>query len=138
MPSAPRTRPCSSWPRARRPTPWPWATCAPRSSPSSVTPPPTSSSTNAAPGFFTHGAGLLATPGPGGKLTPAAVREAATSRDDVHAPRAAVLSITQATEAGTVYSPEELAALREEARRLRLRIHLDGARFANAAARLGA
>ena len=91
-----------------------------------------------APGFFAHGAGLIAAPGPDGKLTPAAVREAATSRDDVHAPRAALLSITQATEAGSVYTLDELAALRDEARRLGLRVHLDGARFANAAARLGA
>src|SRR6185437_14218122 len=49
----------------------------------------------------------------------------------------AVLSLTQATEFGTSYRPEEVAALSDVARRYKLKVHMDGARFANALAFLG-
>jgi threonine aldolase len=91
-----------------------------------------------APGFFTHGAKLILAEGDGAKLTPAAIEAVlAPIRDDVHQVQAQVLSITQATEYGRVYTPAEVRALGELARRRGLRFHMDGARFANAVARLG-
>lgn len=91
-----------------------------------------------APGFFLHGATLLPADAPLGKLTPAAVRGAFQQRHDFHAPQPRALSLTQSTELGAVYSLEELGALRDAARELGLYLHMDGARFANAAASLGA
>ncbi len=91
-----------------------------------------------APEFYTHGAKLLLAEGTGAKLTPQSVADLlATVRDDVHQVQPAALSITNATEYGLVYTPEETAALGELARSRGLRFHLDGARFANAVARLG-
>ncbi len=88
--------------------------------------------------FFTGGATPLLVPGAHGRLTPAALEEAlARRRQDVHQVRPAALSLTQATEAGTVYRPEEVAALAAWARRRGLKVHMDGARFANAVAHLG-
>ena len=89
-----------------------------------------------APEFFTHGAKLLRAPGQDGKLTPAAVEAVVLARDEVHFPKAKVLSVTQATEQGSVYSVAELAALGETARRHGLAMQMDGARFANAVAAL--
>lgn len=89
-----------------------------------------------APAFFGHGTALIPVPGDAGKLTPESARTAATRRTDVHHPRAKLLSVTQSTEVGTVYSVDELAALGDEAKRLGLRVHLDGARLANACASL--
>jgi threonine aldolase len=91
-----------------------------------------------APEFYTHGAKLIPLPGAGAKLLPDAVREArAAIRDDVHRVQPKALSITNATEYGLVYTPDEVAALGEAARACGLRFHMDGARFANAVARLG-
>ena len=90
-----------------------------------------------APGFFMHGATLLPADTADGKLNPAAVREASTLRHDFHAPQPRALSLTQATELGTVYTPDELRALSDLARELKLSVHMDGARFANAVAGLG-
>ncbi len=91
-----------------------------------------------APEFYTGGAKLLLAPGASGKLTPAGIEAAlAGHRGDVHQVQVRALSLTQATEAGTVYAPAELAALGDLARRRGWRVHLDGARFANAVARLG-
>jgi threonine aldolase len=91
-----------------------------------------------APEFYTHGAKLLLAEGEGAKVTPETVRALlATVRDDVHQVQPAALSITNATEYGLVYSPDEVAALGELARERRLGFHMDGARFANAVARLG-
>jgi len=59
-----------------------------------------------------------------------------TRRSDIHFPKPRVLSITQATELGTLYTPGELQALGELARRFDLRVHMDGARYANAVAAL--
>jgi threonine aldolase len=92
-----------------------------------------------APGFFTHGAKLTLLPGSGAKVTPDIVEEAcARVRDDVHQVQPAALSITNATEYGLSYAPDEVAALGEIARRRGLGFHLDGARFANAVAFTGA
>ena len=92
-----------------------------------------------APGFFTHGARLTLLPGHGAKVTPDTVEEAcARVRDDVHQVQPAALSITNATEYGLSYSPDEVAALGDVAKRRGLGFHLDGARFANAVAFTGA
>jgi threonine aldolase len=72
-----------------------------------------------------------------GKLDPQAVRRAVDRGHGVHTHKPGVLSLTQATEAGTVYTPEELRALTATARELGLRVHMDGARLANALAELG-
>ena len=90
------------------------------------------------PEFFSNGTKVLLVGGPNGKLVPAAVEALATKRQDIHFPKPRVLSITQASEMGTVYTVEELDALSETARRLGLRVQMDGARFANALATLGA
>lgn len=89
-----------------------------------------------APEFFSNGTKLLLVSGDEGKVTPDAVTEVVTRRDDIHFPKPRVLSLTQATELGTVYSLDELRALSEVARRFDLRMHMDGARFANALATL--
>jgi len=91
-----------------------------------------------APGFFTHGAKLATCPGAGGKLTPDAVAtRIARMRGDVHQEPLRALSITNATEAGRIYTPGDVAALGEIARRHKQGFHMDGARFANAVATLG-
>jgi len=91
-----------------------------------------------APGFFTHGAKLLLADGENAKLTPDSI-SAVTGpiRRDVHQVWPHAISITQATEAGCVYQPEEVAAIGALARAQGLKLHMDGARFANAVAYLG-
>ena len=92
-----------------------------------------------APEFYTHGAKLLLADGIGAKLTPETVSAAlALVRDDVHQTQPHVLSITNATEYGLVYSAEEVAALGALARERGLSFHMDGARFANAVVSTGA
>jgi len=91
-----------------------------------------------APEFYTHGAKLLLAEGEGAKVTPETVTALlATVRDDVHQVQPAALSITNATEYGLVYMPDEVGALAELARSRGLGFHMDGARFANAVARVG-
>jgi threonine aldolase len=90
-----------------------------------------------APEFFSNGTKLLVSSGPNGKLTPDAVERLILKRTDIHFPKARVLSLTQSTEWGTVYTVEELRALTDVAHRHGLAVHMDGARFANAAAALG-
>ena len=91
-----------------------------------------------APEFYTHGAKLLLAEGGGAKLTPETVEALlATVRNDVHQVQPHALSITQATEYGLVYTPDEVAALGRLCEERGLGFHMDGARFANAVARLG-
>jgi len=91
-----------------------------------------------APGFYLHGAKLVLAEGDGAKLTPETVRAALDPiRDDVHQVQVHALSLTQATEYGRCYRPEEMAALTSLARERGVKLHMDGARFANAAAYLG-
>ena len=91
-----------------------------------------------APGFYLHGAKLLLAQGDGAKLDPAAIRAVIDPiRDDVHQVQPHAISITQASEYGRVYRPGELAAIRQLADERGLGLHMDGARFANAAAFLG-
>ena len=92
-----------------------------------------------APGFFTHGAKLTLLSGHGAKVTPETVEAACDRvRDDVHQVQPAALSITNATEYGLSYRPDEVAALGEVTKRRGLGFHLDGARFANAVGFTGA
>jgi threonine aldolase len=85
-----------------------------------------------APEFFSNGTKLLHVNGPDGKFDLAEVERVITRRSDIHYPRPKVLSLTQATEVGTVYRPDEIAAASDLARRYGMRVHMDGARFANA------
>ena len=93
-----------------------------------------------APEFFTSGAKLVPVQGVHGLITPAALAEALGKVGDtgVHGVQRAMLSLTNVTEAGTVYSAAEVAALAAIARDLGLPVHLDGARFANALVATGA
>ena len=90
-----------------------------------------------APEFFSNGAKLLLAKGEAGKLTPQSIEQLATKRTDIHYPKPKVISLTQSTEVGTLYSLEELRAIRAMADKYDLRIHMDGARFANAVASMG-
>jgi threonine aldolase len=91
-----------------------------------------------APEFYTHGAKLMPGEGSGAKLTPDAVRRVADAiPNDVHRVQPHALSITNATEYGCVYTPDEVAALAVLAKERGWRLHMDGARFANAIATLG-
>lgn len=94
----------------------------------------------AGPEFFTGGAKLLPVSADGAKLTPAAVKKALAGFPErpPHGAPASVLSLTQGTECGTVYSVDELKALCDTAHGTGLSVHLDGARFANAVAATGA
>ena len=91
-----------------------------------------------APEFYTHGAKLLLGGGTGAKLTPDTIAAVlGTARGDVHGVQPAALSVTNATEYGLVYSPDEVAAIGETCRARKLGFHMDGARFANALAHAG-
>lgn len=91
-----------------------------------------------APGFFLHGAKLMLAEGEGAKLTPADIAALVDPiRNDVHQVQPHAIAITQASEYGRTYTPAELAALGDFAHARRLGLHMDGARFANAAAFLG-
>ncbi|WP_043528061.1 threonine aldolase family protein [Litchfieldella xinjiangensis] len=90
------------------------------------------------PEFFSNGAKLLTSSGAEGKLTPEGIEALVTRRSDIHYPKPRVVSLTQATEVGTLYSREELLAIRTMADKHDLRLHMDGARFANACVALGA
>lgn len=89
-----------------------------------------------APEFFSGGSKLIPTPGRHGKLDLPNVETALLRHRDVHSPKPRVLSLTQATEFGTVYRRDEIAAICEFAREHSLFVHMDGARFANAVAAL--
>ena len=91
-----------------------------------------------APGFYLHGAKLMLAQGEGAKLTPQSIRDVIEPiRGDVHQVQPHAISITQASEYGRAYRSEEVAAIVELARAKGLGLHMDGARFANAAAFLG-
>ena len=87
--------------------------------------------------FFSGGASMQTAETPHAKLTPEAVTRLATAGRGFHSVKPRALSLTQATELGTVYTREELAALTEVARGHGLKVHMDGARLANAVAALG-
>jgi threonine aldolase len=80
---------------------------------------------------------LLAVDTPDGKLTPELVAPRLARFGDEHAVQPRVVSITQSTELGTLYTPDEIAALVAQAHERGMLLHVDGARLANAAAALG-
>jgi threonine aldolase len=91
-----------------------------------------------APGFFAGGAQLALLPGEHGRLAAATLAAALDEhRVDVHTLQPAAVSLTQATELGTVYQPAHIAELAALAHRHGLKVHMDGARFANALVHLG-
>jgi len=90
-----------------------------------------------APEFFSNGSKLLVGRSVDGKLTPDSIHELATKRQDIHYPKPRVVTITQPTEIGTVYSLQELQAISAACKQHGLLLHMDGARFANACASLG-
>ena len=80
---------------------------------------------------------LLTVPAPDGRLTPELVARQAWGFGDVHRAQPGVVSLTQATELGTVYTPDAVRELCDQAHALGMRVHMDGSRLANAAAHLG-
>jgi threonine aldolase len=92
-----------------------------------------------APEFYSGGAKLTPLAGDHGRIAPPTLQQAlaATGQVGVHNVQKGALSLTNATEAGTLYRPDELAGLAAIAHAEGLPVHLDGARFANAVARLG-
>lgn len=83
------------------------------------------------------GAKLIDLPAPDGKLVPDQLRALGHLQGDVHHVQPRILSITQSTELGTLYSPGEVAALCDTAHSMGMLVHMDGARIANAVAALG-
>ncbi len=90
-----------------------------------------------APEYFSNGTKLLLLPGENGKIAPAGIERTVKRRTDIHFPKPRAVSVTQATEVGTVYQPDELKAIWSKTKALDLKLHMDGARFANAVASLG-
>jgi len=86
--------------------------------------------------FFSNGTKLLTVGGQDGKVDLSAIEHTVKKRTDIHYPKPQVLSITQTTELGTTYTPDELIAIHGLTKRLNLKLHMDGARFANAVASL--
>jgi threonine aldolase len=87
-----------------------------------------------APGFFTGGAQLIGFPAANGKIHPAQLTKAVAYAEDlgIHHVKPGAVTLTQATEWGTVYGLQEIAAISQVARQHELPVHMDGARFANA------
>jgi len=90
-----------------------------------------------APEFFSNGMKILTLAGDLGKIDPPGIERAVKKRTDVHYPKPRAVSITQSTELGTIYQPEEVRAIWAKTKQLNLKLHMDGARFANAVASLG-
>jgi threonine aldolase len=87
-----------------------------------------------APEFFTGGSKLLLVGGVDGKIDVGQVKELLARQNELHAHKQGAISISQATEFGTVYTRDEIATIAELAREHQLFFHMDGARFANAIA----
>ena len=87
-----------------------------------------------APGFFGHGLGIVGLPGASGKIDPAGLDAPLAAPDQAHWQPPAALSVTNATEYGTVYTAEALKALIDPVKARGYGVHFDGARLANAAA----
>lgn len=91
-----------------------------------------------APAMFSGGAKLILLPGDGAKISAAAIADRmAAIRTDVHQVQPAAISITNASEYGLAWRPDEVAAVGDAARAHGLKLHMDGARFANAVAHIG-
>lgn len=89
------------------------------------------------PEFFTGGAKMIGLHGPGGKILPEQISKVLKGfiRGE-HDPKPAAVSITNASELGTVYSPDDVKAISAAIRPKGMKLHMDGARFANAVAGL--
>jgi threonine aldolase len=87
-----------------------------------------------APEFFTGGSKLLLLGGADGKLEVGQVEALLVSHNELHSHKPGAISISQASEFGTVYQRDEIAVIADLARRHQLFLHMDGARFANAIA----
>src|SRR3989449_2835982 len=90
-----------------------------------------------APEFFSNGMKVLLVPGVEGKVDAAGIERMVKRRTDIHYPKPHAVSLTQSTELGTVYSVAEVKTIWAKAKQLGLKVHMDGARFANAVASLG-
>jgi threonine aldolase len=90
-----------------------------------------------APEFFTRGSKLLLVGGDDGKIDINRARDVISHQPEVHAHKPRAISITQATEFGTIYTYDEISATAELARKHHMLLHMDGARFANAITALG-
>ncbi len=89
-----------------------------------------------APEFFSNGTKILLAQDEG-KIRPETVEKLVTKRQDIHFPKPRVLSLSQPSELGLLYRPEEIRSLTDIARKHGLKVHMDGARFPNAIASLG-
>jgi threonine aldolase len=89
-----------------------------------------------APEFFTKGSKLLLVDGANGKIDIAQAKAVIARQNELHSQKPRAISIAQATEFGTVYTPDEIAALADFADAGEMFLHIDGARFANAIASL--
>jgi threonine aldolase len=87
--------------------------------------------------FFSNGTKILLVGGENGKADLAEIEHTVRKRSDIHYPKPKAISITQSTELGTVYTPDEVGEVGELAKRLGLKLHMDGSRFSNAVAALG-
>ncbi len=87
-----------------------------------------------APEFFSNGTKVLLLPHTNGKIQPEEIERMVKNRSDLHFPKPRAVSISTATEVGTVYSVQELNAIGKKCKDLKLKLHMDGARFANAVA----
>jgi threonine aldolase len=90
-----------------------------------------------APEFFSNGTKVLLVQGDDGKINLEEVEQTINKRTDIHYPKPKVLSLTQATELGTVYRIDEVQSACALAQKYKMKVHMDGARFANALASLG-
>ncbi|MDH5631626.1 MAG: low specificity L-threonine aldolase [Gammaproteobacteria bacterium] len=85
-----------------------------------------------APEFFSHGSKLLLIDSRQGKVTPDGIHAYAGRPENIHFPKPHVVSLTQPTEFGTIYTVDELKAINDVCEQYQLKTHMDGARFANA------
>ena len=88
--------------------------------------------------FFSNGTKILLVGGADGKVNLDEVEHVVRKRSDIHYPKPKAISITQSTELGTLYQPDEIGAVGALAKKLDLKLHMDGSRFANAVAALNA
>src|ERR1041385_6749244 len=79
-----------------------------------------------APEFFSNGTKVLVMGGSNGKVQPESILRMVRRRTDIHYPKPRVVSLTQATELGTIYSPAEVQAIGAQAKELGLKVHMDG------------
>jgi len=87
--------------------------------------------------FFSNGTKILLVGGGNGKVDLDEIEHTVKKRSDIHYPKPQAISVTQSTELGTLYTPDEIRAVGALAKSLDLKLHMDGSRFSNAVAALG-